>query len=246
VPEAASQVGPTALLAAERRAFVLRKLHSLTGVVPVGVFLVLHLWTNAKALSGERAFDAAVRDIARLPYLGAIEVAAIALPLSFHALYGIVLVLEGRPNVGRYAYSRNWMYTMQRVSGIVAFAFICWHLSEFRIPKLFGKTSVDAFYPTLSAHLSSTTLGVPFVALVYLVGVFACVVHFANGLWGFCVSWGITVSRRSQRIAASVFAVVGAVLFILGADTVVYFATGARFFASSHDASTAADCGSAP
>jgi hypothetical protein len=55
------------------------------------------------------------------------------------------------------------------------------------------------------------------------------VLHFANGLWGFSFSWGLCVSRRSQRLFAATFAALGAVVFVLGANTVLYFATGARF-----------------
>jgi urea transporter len=65
------------------------------------------------------------------------------------------------------------------------------------------------FYPTLVSHLSSTMKGVPVMAIVYLTGVGASVLHFANGLWGFCFSWGICVSRRSQRLFAVAFAAIG-------------------------------------
>jgi succinate dehydrogenase/fumarate reductase cytochrome b subunit (b558 family) len=211
---------------------VLRKVHSLTGVVPVGVFFVLHLWTNAKAVQGQASFDAAVSDINHLPYLPLIEVVGIFLPLAFHALYGIKLAFESRPNVAHYGFTRNWMYTLQRVTGIVTFAFIIYHLGEFRVPKLMGTMTPDAFYPTLLSRLSTTVVGIPFVALGYLAGVAAASWHFANGLWGFCFSWGLTVSRRSQRLSAGVFGVVGVAIFLLGANSTIYFATGARLFGS--------------
>src|SRR5689334_10700853 len=79
------------LLAQNRRAFLLRKLHSLSGVVPVGAFMVFHLWTNAKALGGQEPFDAAVRDISHTPYLPILEWGTILLPLLFHAGYGVKL-----------------------------------------------------------------------------------------------------------------------------------------------------------
>jgi succinate dehydrogenase / fumarate reductase, cytochrome b subunit len=63
---------------------------------------------------------------------------------------------------------------------------------------------------------------------VYIVGIAASVFHLANGLWGFCFSWGITVSRRAQRSAATVFGLLGLVLFLLGANTAIYFATGSE------------------
>jgi succinate dehydrogenase/fumarate reductase cytochrome b subunit (b558 family) len=208
------------------RAFLLRKLHSLSGVVPVGGFMVFHLWTNAKATQGQESFDAAVRDISHLPFVTVVEFALILLPLAFHMLDGIWLALSGKPNVGRYTYSRNWMYTLQRVSGLIAAVFIVLHLKDYWYPKMAGTMEPSQFYPALCANMSATTKGVPIAALWYVFGIAACVFHFANGLWGFCFSWGITVSRRSQRMAATVFGLVGLVVFFIGANTAIYFATG--------------------
>jgi len=220
------QAHSSPLLEKGHRAFLLRKLHSLTGVVPVGGFMVFHLWTNAKATQGQESFDAAVRDISHLPFVTVIELAVILLPLAFHMLYGIWLALNGKPNVGRYTYSRNWMYTLQRVSGLIAAVFIILHLKDFWWPKMMGTMEPAQFYPSLCASMSSTTKGVPLFALWYVLGITASVFHFANGLWGFCFSWGITVSRRSQRMAATVFGLVGLAVWFLGANTAVYFATG--------------------
>ena len=216
-------------MAASRRGFWLRRLHSLSGVFPVGVFLLSHLWTNAKALEGRHAFDRAVRDINHLPFLPLIEIFGIFVPLAFHALYGVKLALDSRPNVGRYPYSKNWLYTLQRVTGLVAFVFIAWHLWEFRIAKLLGTMSADAFYPTLADHLSSTTAGIPIAAAAYLVGIAASVAHFANGLSTFAFGWGICVSKRSQRVFGAAVGVIGLFVFLVGADTALFFATGARF-----------------
>jgi len=204
--------------------------------------MVFHLWTNAKALQGQEAFDTAVGDINHLPYLPLLE-AGILLPLAFHALYGVKLAFEGRPNLGGYTYARNWMYTLQRFSGMVALLFVGYHLWELRIQKALGALGPTAFYPTLCAHMSSTLMGVPLVGLAYVLGIAACVFHFANGLWGFCASWGITQSRASQRLSAVAFGVAGLLVFLLGINTTLYFATGARFFVP---ASTSSDHAGAP
>jgi succinate dehydrogenase/fumarate reductase cytochrome b subunit (b558 family) len=209
---------------------VLKKLHSLSGLVPVGVFFVEHLWTNSKALQGEGAFTHAVADIQALPYLPLIEIFGIFLPLAFHAVYGVVLALSSKPNVRSYSYGRNWLYLLQRISGLVTFVFIGFHLYEYRIQKwLFGMRT-EAFYDTLSAHLSSTAASVPWVAIFYLLGLSAASFHFANGLWGFLFSWGVTVTRASQRRSGYACAALGIALFLLGANTVLYFATGTRFY----------------
>lgn len=220
---------PKSFLDKSRRPFLLRKLHSLSGVVPVGGFLVFHLWENARALDGQDQFDEMVGGINHMPFLPVLEVGLILLPLAFHALYGVKLALESKPNVGRYAFSRNWMYTLQRVTGLLAFAFIVYHLYELWFQKVTGRLGPEQFYTALCADLSSTTASIPIIALVYIFGIAASVFHFANGLWGFCFSWGITVSRQAQRSAAIVFGLLGLVVFLLGANTAVYFATGARF-----------------
>jgi succinate dehydrogenase/fumarate reductase cytochrome b subunit (b558 family) len=176
-----------------QRAKLLRKVHSLTGVVPVGAFMLVHLWINAKALSGQPAFDAAADDINRLPLLPLLEL-VILVPLLFHAGYGIRISFEGLPNLKNDPSTKNWLYVLQRVSGFVALGFIGFHLYKLRVPRLMGATNVQALYPTLCAELSSTTSGVPWVALLYLLGVAACSFHLANGMVSFASTWGITTT----------------------------------------------------
>jgi succinate dehydrogenase/fumarate reductase cytochrome b subunit (b558 family) len=211
------------------RPYLLRKLHSLSGVLPVGAFMCFHLWENSRALQGQQQFDEAVAGINHMPFLPVLEWGLILGPLFFHALYGVKLALESKPNVGGYTYSRNWMYTLQRVAGLVAFAFILFHLYEYWGQKLTGKLAPEQFYPALCQNMSYAVGPVPVVGLIYAVGISACVFHFANGLWGFCFSWGVTVSRRSQQLAATVFGVLGLAVLVLGLTTVAYFATGSRF-----------------
>jgi hypothetical protein len=96
------------------------------------------------------------------------------------------------------------------------------------------------FFTELCAELSSVTpLGIPVVAVAYLIGIAAAAYHFSNGLHGFCFSWGITGSRRASRLASGAFGVLGVALFLLGANTVVYFATGSRIVLSPGSADSA-------
>lgn len=206
---------------------MLRRLHSLSGVVPIGAFLVVHLWGSATALRGQESYERSVREAHETPYRIVIEVALVLVPLLFHALYGLKLTFEPRQNTATYPYNRNWMYAAQRLTGIVAFIFIVWHMSEYWIPRTTGDVSVESYYPSLCQNLSTTKFGVPLPALGYVFGIGASVFHLANGLWGFCVSWGLTVSRRAQRLSATVFGIAGVLLFAVGANTAIYFATGA-------------------
>lgn len=205
----------------QRRHFALRRLHSLSGVVPVGAFLTVHLWTNSKAMLGPVSFGHAVEEINSLPFLIVIETLGIFLPLAFHAIYGCVLAFQTRANVGAYGYTRNWLYTLQRITGVIAFLFLIVHLKDFRINKALGVLQYQGFFNDLGSMLSMR-----WRAILYLFGTTASVFHFANGLRTFLWSWGITVSERSQRTATIAVATFGAALWFLGANTVLFFATG--------------------
>jgi succinate dehydrogenase / fumarate reductase cytochrome b subunit len=176
--------------------YLLRRLHSLSGIVPVGVFLARAPLDQRRAAGGRASFDHAVGQIQSIPGLPLIELFGIALPLAFHALYGVFLALRAKGNVRQYPYPRNWMFTLQRVTGFVAFAFIALHVAQLRVPKAFGALPWTSFYSALQ-----TMLGEPGMFGVYLIGVTACVVHFANGLWGASQTWGLASSPRASRRA---------------------------------------------
>ena len=205
-----------------RRHFLMRRLHSLSGVVPVGLFLVEHLWTNSKAIQGRMCFGNAVEDIVRLPFLPLIEIFGIFLPLAFHALYGVKLAFESKQNVGTYGYGRNWMFVLQRVTGLITLVFLVFHLKDFRVAKLLGTMTHQEFFPRLMDALSTSR----WKSLFYELGVTCSVFHFANGLRTFLFAWGVTVSARSQRWTTLGVAGLGAGLWFLGTNTVLFFATG--------------------
>jgi succinate dehydrogenase / fumarate reductase cytochrome b subunit len=202
-----------------RRHFYLRRLHSLTGLVPVGAFLAEHLWTNAHALYGREAFNRAVGEIQSLPLLAYLELFGIALPLAFHALYGLVIAAQGSVNVGRYPHARNWMYLLQRATGIVTLGFIAVHLWQLRIQKMLGALAWEDFYQKLTVELNR-----PVLLALYVTGVTASVFHLANGLWLFGNTWGVTLSAGSQRRSAWVCGALGVALWALGVNTLLHFA----------------------
>jgi len=212
---------------------VLRRLHSLSGVLPVGCFLVLHLWGNAAALRGRDAFFAQKWEAANAPYWVVLEVVLIALPLSYHALYGLVLALKTRSNVMKYSGGSNWAYTFQRLTGLLTLVFIVYHVWHVRWPVLMGRKDARDVFLVLCEELSrATASGLPIIALLYLLGLAAAVYHFATGLTSFCATWGLSRSRAASRRFATIFGILGVLLFALGANTIIYFATGSRLVLS--------------
>ncbi len=200
----------------KNKEFFNRRLHSLLGVLPVGLFLVQHLTVNHYVTTSGEAFNTAANVMANLPYRYALEIFVIFLPLLFHAIYGLYIAFSGTNNTSKYGYFRNWMFVLQRVTGVLTLIFVVWHVWQTRIAAMMG-THVD--YEMMSDVLSSTGMMV-----FYLVGVIATVFHFANGLWSFCITWGITVTPRSQLISTYVTMAIFLALTVVSVQTILAFA----------------------
>ena len=204
--------------APSRTAFWIRRLHSLSGLVPVGAFMCVHLFENASAAHGPEAFGETVKRINDMPFVLALEVFGIWIPILFHAILGFVIIFEGKPNAVAYPYGRNWLYVAQRVTGILAFAFIVFHFVNFRAHK--GEFE-KAPYDFVAAALAN-----PAVLWFYVLGIASCVFHLANGISGMLFSWGITVGERSKRLAGLACAGFGAALFVLSMRALFAFNPG--------------------
>jgi succinate dehydrogenase / fumarate reductase cytochrome b subunit len=206
------------------RTFVLRKLHQLSGIFPLGIFLLEHFYTNSKALAGAASFNEAVRDLQSIPYILFVEIGGIFIPLMYHAVYGLVITWEARPNNLNYPYPRNWFYLIQRITGIILFFFILFHVLNFRfgmIPKL--NTISVADRPDLAFDIVSREFQMIPIFLIYLVGITSTVWHFANGIWLFMVDWGITIGERAQRLTGYACIAFGVVLLAVGINAAFAF-----------------------
>src|SRR5918998_5370615 len=157
------------------RTFVLRKLHQLSGIVPLGAFLLEHLYTNSKAAHPERGvadFNQAVADLQAIPYVLFIEITFIFIPLLYHAVYGLFITWETRPNNLSYPYPRNWFYTIQRITGVILFFFILFHLLNFRFGLVPGLNEISvAHRPDMAFNIVSTEFQIPWIIVVYIVGI---------------------------------------------------------------------------
>lgn len=187
--------GVAPLRAGQGYSFFLRRLHSLSGIIPVGAFLFEHiLLSNATAIGGPAAYARQVRFLASLPLVPVLELFGIWLPILFHALYGFYIWYRGESNVGEYPWTGNWMYTAQRWTGGIAFAYILWHTWTMRFTGIdlhqypgasFGKVQAEVFHAPLF--------------LFYVAGLIAASWHFAYGIWLFCAKWGIVSGEKARK-----------------------------------------------
>jgi succinate dehydrogenase / fumarate reductase, cytochrome b subunit len=186
--------------------FLLRRLHSLTGIV-FGGYLVVHLLVNATLIEGSRhdggpsVFQLQVDKIHSLPFLAVVETLFIYLPILFHTVYGIWITLTGQPNVGHYSYKKNWFYFFQRVSAIVLVFFMLFHVLGMK-----GVFGGELGYALTFAPLEATQSTVNHMKaawwigyVVYPIGILASCYHLANGFWTAGITWGLTISEHAQK-----------------------------------------------
>lgn len=137
------------------KAFIWRRVHSLTGIWLV-LFLIEHLLTNSQAalLIGDdgSGFVRAVNWLQELPYLHVIEVTLLGIPFLIHGIWGVKYLFQAQSNVfpsdgstpSLPQYARNQAYTWQRMTSWILLFGILAHVIHMRF--------ID--YPT-AAHLNN-------------------------------------------------------------------------------------------
>lgn len=176
------------------RSFFWRRLHSFSGIFPVGAFLLEHLYTNFYAVRGPDAYNEKVQELASLPVVLGLEIAFIYIPIAFHALYGVWIWWRGTGNVTQYPWQGNWLYAAQRWTGLVAFAYIGFHVWEQRFAGAYILS-----HPFIAFSKVQHSIADPAVGTLYLVGLLAACFHFSYGVWLFACKWGFVPGTAAQR-----------------------------------------------
>src|SRR5580698_1365386 len=206
-----SSRGVQPLRAGEGHSFFWRKLHSLTGIVPIGAFLIEHIISNFETLNAPLAYAQQVKFLNSLPLVRVLEWVFIFIPLAFHAGYGVFIAARGRSNVNVYPWAGNWIYLFQRITGIIAFVYIIQHVWRQR----FSGISLPE-HPGAAFHKVQVELSNPWMLAIYVIAMIATTWHFAYGIWLFAAKWGITPGEKARKKFGYVCAVVGIGLCLMG------------------------------
>ena len=187
--------GVPSLRAGEGNSFLLRRLQSLTGIIPIGAFLIEHFISNSESANGVQAYNDQVKFLTGLPFVAVLEWGFIFLPLLYHALYGFYIWYRGESNVGEYPWTGNWLYSSQRWTGMVAFFYIVYHLYYMRFSgvHLMNGGYNSAFWKVQHEFQN------PWAVAAYVIGITAASWHFSYGLWLFCAKWGVTVGEKARK-----------------------------------------------
>jgi succinate dehydrogenase / fumarate reductase cytochrome b subunit len=214
----------TVPLLGARHHFLLRRLHSLTGIL-FGGYIIIHLLVNATLAEGSRTqgeptvFQQQVDKIHSLPFLLFVEWVFIYLPIIYHTIYGIWITLTGQPNVDRYAYAKNWAYVGQRISAIILAAFILFHVLSMK--GFLG--SALAFNPSQATQSAVNHFHAHWWIgyVIYPIGILAATYHLANGFWTAAITWGLTISAKAQQRWGMVCAGIFVLTFVCATTALV-------------------------
>jgi len=202
----------------EGHSFLWRRLHSLSGIIPIGAFLIEHIVSNFEALNGPLAYAQQVKFLNSLPLVRVLEWAFIFIPLAFHGLYGVYIAFRGRANVNVYPWAGNWGYITQRVTGIIALIYIVQHVWRQRFAGVSLPEHPGAAFAKVQHELSN-----PWMLAFYAIAMIATTFHFAYGIWLFAAKWGITPGDKARKRFGYVCSVFGIGLCILGLASMYAF-----------------------
>jgi succinate dehydrogenase / fumarate reductase, cytochrome b subunit len=212
------ELGVAPLRAGQGISFLLRRLHSLSGVVPIGAFLIEHFISNAEAFRGPVAYGKQVQFLNSLPGVFLLELFFIWIPILYHGLYGIYIWYRGESNVTEYPWIGNWLYTTQRWTGIVALIYIVQHTYTLRFTGVHLATHPMQSFAKVQAEFQN-----PWMIAFYAVGIIAASWHFSYGLWLFAAKWGITTGETARRRFGYICFALAVGLVLIGATSMAGF-----------------------
>jgi succinate dehydrogenase / fumarate reductase cytochrome b subunit len=201
-----------------------RKLHSLTGVLPLGLFVIYHAWQQAPIRAGRDPLLARLDQTSH----GLAEALCVVLPLLMHAACAIWLSLHGdalrtgplagsgspRPDV----YASPAFRRFQAITGGATAVFLVLHLGGVWRPWLSHGRAFTAFGAMLDQ--TGTLLG----AAAYVVGISATCVHWGQGLSAFLLRWW---PQCSPLLARGVGTLMGLGSWLTFLNELAVYATGA-------------------
>ncbi|MDR1320429.1 MAG: succinate dehydrogenase [Gracilibacteraceae bacterium] len=185
--------------------FLIRRIHSLLAIIPIGIFLLFHLSLNSTVFFGGRPlYEAVIHFMKNMPLVWVLELVIIFVPILVHAIYGIWIVYVAKNNAFNYKYGNNWAFYLQRITALITAVFLVFHVYLQR----FSVHEAEGVIDGLTGLLQN-----PLFFILYAIGLLSAIFHFCNGFFTFLISWGITIGDHSQKIcryiSMTLFVVIG-------------------------------------
>jgi succinate dehydrogenase / fumarate reductase cytochrome b subunit len=194
----------------------LRRLQLLTGVVPVGLFILSHFAINFRAVGGREAYQATVEGLARLPWLHAVEAVAIALPIAAHIALGWALGTT-RQDSREPAYpSVAWRW-LQRATGLYLSIYVVFHVWSVRLSPA-RLANRHPLFDLMAAQLAH-----PAVLALQGAAVLAAAAHFSGGVLALGGPHGFARRPAGRRALSALAGLSFVVLTAMGLSGLLAF-----------------------
>jgi succinate dehydrogenase / fumarate reductase cytochrome b subunit len=194
----------------------LRRLHSLSGVFPLAVFLVWHIAVNFTAVLGADGYDRTANAVDRLPLKRVAEVLVIGVPIVLHVVVGALLGNTEGALGERRAHMSERLIAAQRISAGFLVVYVLFHVWSTRFsPDLPESGELFAF---MSRHLAN-----PGIWVFNALGLVAASTHLGVGLYDFAHQWGLAETGARARVWARGAAAAAALLATAGMVALVAF-----------------------
>lgn len=195
----------------------MRRLHSATGLFPLGAYLLFHAWEHFPVRESRDALFARLSS----SHNAVIECAIVLLPLLVHALLGLRLYLANDAPVEDVAgYVSPSFRRLQAVTGLLTTAFLVLHLLGGFLPRITEPHPIGAAYMGVRGQVERMP-----GLILYVIGVSAVCTHFGQGLGLALIRFSPTLlSPRGARIVGIVL---GVLIWLIFLNELAAYATGA-------------------
>ena len=181
------------------RPILMKRLFSISGIVPLGIYTIVHLWNNNYSWQGPEVFNKHLLESRNIPFYTLITILFLYIPLVFHTVYGLYVAKQARAVIVtgliRNPYFEMLKYVLQRLSGLGLMLFLGAHIYKTKI-----ETLTEGVLPDYKHMREAFGEVIPPVRIIYFLGVLGLAYHLSNGLWSACITWGLTINAKSQRM----------------------------------------------
>ena len=165
--------------------FILRRLHSLLGLIPLFVFVPVHMVQKAIPY-----FTLSLKPVAWLfVFMFGI------IPFVLHAALGLYIYAQNRANPFRR--KRGTLFRLQIISSFVILIFVITH--KMALNLLWRGAGNSFFIATI---------------ILFMAGIAAVAFHMSYGMYTFCISWGVSVNKHVRMRIGQASAVLGAIFCV--------------------------------
>lgn len=211
---------PTKPRRARNTTVALKTAMAVSGIIFV-LFVLLHMYGNLKAFSGQEAFDGYAHGLRTLlyPYLpheGFLWIQRVVLTVAVvvHVAAAATLWRRARhARQARYLKHKRLVQTYSartmRWGGIILLAFIIFHLLQFTTLTINVGGTFDSPYQRLVTAFQPEHL---YVYAAYLLAILALTMHVRHGVWSSLQTLGASDRTRERGINALAYLVAGALL----------------------------------